>query len=27
LRFFGQILHPQGPAQTSNFRQNAALGV
>jgi hypothetical protein len=27
LIFFGQILHPQWPAQTSNFRQNAASGV
>jgi hypothetical protein len=27
LRFLRQILHPQWPTQTSNFRQNAALGV
>jgi hypothetical protein len=25
LRFFGQILHPQWPAQTSEMGQNMAL--
>jgi hypothetical protein len=27
LRFFGQILHPQWPAQTSEMGQKRALGL